>query len=194
MNRNPDLNKKLETAVWIAKSLFDRGKTSGCSANLSFLHDGFLYITSTGSCFGRLTENDFSRLSVDGTHLAGPKPSKEYPLHLKLYQKSDSIRAVVHTHSPYATLWSCLDHENDSDVIPSYTPYLKLRLGTVGLIPYAPPGSQELFQLFELHMQDSDGYLLKNHGPIVGGKDLMDAFYCIEELEEASHIAWELEK
>ena len=34
------LEEKTETAVWIAKSLFDRGKTSGSSANLSFLHRG----------------------------------------------------------------------------------------------------------------------------------------------------------
>lgn len=194
MNTNETLDEMLKTAVWIAKSLFDRGKTSGASANLSFLHDGFLYITATGTCFGRLTAGDFSRISLEGVHLEGPKPSKEYPLHTKLYKKSKSTGAVIHTHSPYATLWSCLEHENSTDVIPSYTPYLKIRLGTVGLVPYAPPGSKELFDLFELSMQNSDGYLLKNHGPIVGGKDLMDAFYCIEELEEASHIAWELEK
>ena len=188
------LNEKLENAIWIARSLFDRGKTAGASANLSFRHNSFIYITATNSCFGRLTAQDFSRITEDGTHMDGPKPSKEYPMHIKLYQKSERIGAVIHTHSAYATLWSCLEHENVTDVIPAYTPYLKIRLGSVGLILYAPPGSQELFDLFEMNMQKSDGYLLKNHGPIVGAGNLMDAFYCIEELEESAHIAWELEK
>jgi ribulose-5-phosphate 4-epimerase/fuculose-1-phosphate aldolase len=67
-----------------------------------------------------------------------------------------------------------------------------MRLGTVGLVPYAPPGSKELFALFTEHVKDSDGYLLKNHGPVVGAKDLMSAFACIEELEESARIAWEL--
>ena len=194
MREDKELNEKLETAVWIARSLFDRQKTSGASANLSFRHRNDIYISSTGSCFGRLTPDEFSRITLDGELIGGPLPSKEYPLHRKLYEKDGSIAAVIHIHSPYATLWSCLDHENVCDVLPAYTPYLKMRLGSVGLIPYAPPGSEELFELFELNMQKSNGYLLKNHGPIVGAKSLMEAFYCIEELEDSARIAWELEK
>ena len=37
-----------------------------------------------------------------------------------------------------------------------------------------------------------DGYLLKRHGAVVPGADIMDAFYCLEELEENARIAWEL--
>ena len=39
---------------------------------------------------------------------------------------------------------------------------------------------------------DSDGYLLKQHGAVVPGKSLMDAFFCLEELEESARIAWML--
>ena len=55
------LEEKTETAVWIAKSLFDRGKTSGSSANLSFLHRGIIYISGSGTCFGRLKPEEFWR-------------------------------------------------------------------------------------------------------------------------------------
>lgn len=194
MEENQSLKECLETAVWIAKSLFDRGKTSGSSANLSFRYQDTIYITATGTCFGRLMEEDFARMDLTGNQLGEKKPSKEFSLHRMLYEKDGCINAVIHTHSPYATLWSCLEHENVSDVIPAYTPYLKLMLGNVGLIPYAPPGSEELFQLFRKNLCRNDGYLLKNHGPIVGGRDLMTTFYCMEELEESAHIAWELEK
>ena len=51
------LKKKLEDAVWVAHSLFERGKTSGSSANMSFLHNGNVYITASGTCFGTLTED-----------------------------------------------------------------------------------------------------------------------------------------
>jgi ribulose-5-phosphate 4-epimerase/fuculose-1-phosphate aldolase len=121
-------------------------------------------------------------------------PSKELPLHKIYYEKSNAIQAVIHTHSFYSTLWSCLPHENVKDVIPEYTPYLKMKLGTVGLIPYGKPGSQALFDLFAKGVNDSDGYILKNHGPLVGDKDLMSAFYCLEELEESARIAWNLRK
>lgn len=109
-----------------------------------------------------------------------------------LYEKGETIQSVIHTHSFYATLWSCLEHRNLTDIIPSYTPYLKMKLGTVGLVPYEKPGSKELFHAFSKCVDNSDGYLLRNHGPLVGDKDLMSAFYCLEELEESARIAWEL--
>jgi ribulose-5-phosphate 4-epimerase/fuculose-1-phosphate aldolase len=187
-----DLPGKIELAIWIGKSLFERGKTAGDSANLSFLHDDLVYITGTGTCFGALTHNSFSTVDRSGKHLKGLPPSREMPLHLALYNKKPKVNAIIHTHSFYSVLWSCLAHANSADVIPSWTPYLRKRLGTVGIIPYAPPGSQELFRLFGERIEKSDGYLLANHGPVVGDKDLMSAFHSLEELEESAHVSWAL--
>lgn len=188
-----ELDEKLETAVWIARSLFERGKTAGSTANLSFRYKNHIFITGSGTCFGTLTKEQFAEVDLHGNHVAGLKPSKEFPLHGMIYAKSEEIQAVIHTHSFYSTIWSCVDHENEKDCIPSYTPYLKMKLGTVGLVPYGKPGSQELFDAFAECVNDSDGYLLKNHGPVVGGKDLMSAFYSLEELEESARVAWELQ-
>jgi len=141
-----DLSEKFEQAIRIGKSLFERGKTAGASANLSFIHraDGGeerVYITGTGTCFGWLTPESFSEVDRSGARLGGPAPSRELPLHLKFYDKKPHAGAVIHTHSFYAVLWSCLDHANPRDVIPSHTPYLRMRVGSVALVPYAPPGS-----------------------------------------------------
>src|SRR5690625_4495281 len=140
-----NLKEKFKDAIWIGKSLFNRDKVSGSSANLSFVHDNKIYITGSGTCFGNLKESDFSVNDRDGNHLEGIKPSKELPLHKTLYDKSLSIQAIIHTHSLYSTLWSCIDHEDETDIMPSYTPYLRMRIGTIGLIPYAHPGSEALF-------------------------------------------------
>lgn len=187
-----NLSDKFKDAIWIGKNLFDRNKVSGSSANLSFIHDEKIYITGSGTCFGNLTESDFSINDLDGNHIKGINPSKELPLHKILYNKSSSIQAIIHTHSLYSTLWSCINHENETDIMPSYTPYLRMRIGTIGLIPYAHPGSKELFDYFAERINDSDGYILQNHGPVVGDKDLISAFYGLEELEESAEIAWKL--
>lgn len=187
-----NLDNKYKNAIWIARNLFERGKVTGSSANMSFLHEGNIYISGSGTCFGTLAEKDFSIVNINGEHIGGIKPSKELPIHRNLYGKSSSIQAIIHTHSFYSTLWSCLKHKNEKDIIPAYTPYLKMKLGTVGLIPYAKPGSQLLFNLFNERINESDGYILQNHGPVIGDKDLMSSFYCIEELEESARIAWEL--
>ena len=183
---------KLEQAVWIAHSLFERGKTAGSTANMSFRHEDKIYITARETCFGTLKKEDFAVIDLNGEIQGNKKPSKEFPLHLSLYQEKEQTGAVIHTHSFYSTIWSCLTHENEHDCIPSYTPYLKMKLGTVGLIPYAKPGTEELFKAFRERIKDSDGYLLRNHGPVAGGKDLMDAFYILEELEESAKVAWTL--
>ena len=186
------LEKKLEQAVWITHSLFERGKTAGSTANMSFRHEDKIYITASGTCFGTLKKEDFAVIDMNGEVQGDKKPSKEFPLHLSLYQAKEQTGAVIHTHSFYSTIWSCLAHENENDCIPSYTPYLKMKLGTVGLVPYAKPGTEELFKAFRERIKDSDGYLLRNHGPVAGGKDLMDAFYILEELEESAKVAWTL--
>lgn len=183
------LNEKLEAAIWAAKSLFERGRTSGSSANLSFLHDGKLYITASGSCFGRLTREDFSALAPDGRLLEGRKPSKELPLHQSFYGKDPAIQAVIHTHGPFATLWSCRHTEPGDEVLPEYTPYFKMKVGKAALVPYEKPGSPELFAAFRRCLDQGDAFFLKNHGAIVGGKSVMDAFYAMEELEESARIA-----
>lgn len=187
-----ELYDKFQDAIWVGASIFCRNKTSGSSANMSFRHGDKIYLTGSGTCFGRLTEGDFSILDLDGNLLSGPKPSKEYPLHLMMYRK-ENIGAVLHTHGTYCVLWSCVSQEPDSDFLPSYTPYLDMKLGPVKAIGYYAPGSQALFQAAEAALDDRNGYILKNHGALVRGKTILDAFYSMEELEESSKIAFLLE-
>jgi ribulose-5-phosphate 4-epimerase/fuculose-1-phosphate aldolase len=186
---------KMEQTIWVARSLFERGKAAGSAANISFRHMDRIYISGSGSCFGNLSRESFAVMDLEGKHMDGPKPSKEFPLHRLLYVHKD-VGAVLHTHSFYATLWSCLDHEDGKlqDVIPSHTPYLRMKVGRIGIVPYAPPGSEELFDVFGKCLDKSDGYLLANHGSVIGGKDILEAFYGMEELEEAARIAWYLRK
>lgn len=188
------LDEKIEDAIWISRELFSRGKATGSSANISFLHEGNIHISGSGTCFGNLKPSDFSVVSMSGEVVNDIKPSKELPLHKIYYEKDSNIEAVVHVHSFYATMYTFLEHQNVKDAVPSYTPYLKMKVGKVGIVPYAKPGSQELFECFKNVVDDSDAFLLKQHGPVVGGKTLMDAFYGLEELEESCKIAWTLKQ
>lgn len=185
-------NNLIKDALWIAHTLFMRGSATGSSANLSFRLEDKIYISGSGTCFGTLTEEQFACLRLDGVPQNDVRPSKEFPLHQVIYQTKPQIHAVIHTHSRYAVLYSCLKQEDVTDIMPSYTPYLKMKVGKIGLIPYFPPGSQELFEAVKNQAKDSDGYILKQHGPVIPGVSLMDAFYGMEEMEESARIAWEL--
>lgn len=186
------LDETFDKTLWVAHSLFERGKTSGSSANISFRYGDYIYISASGTCFGTLSRSDFAQLNLSGQQIGKTKPSKEWPLHVTLYEKSPDVGAIIHTHSLYSILWSMVPDLTEADCIPPHTPYLSMKLGAVGIIPYEAPGSEALFSAFRQRVQDSDGYLLMRHGPVVPGKDIMDAFYCLEELEESAHVAWEL--
>ena len=195
------LEGKLKLACRIAKSYFDRGMGSGTTGNLSFMHDGKIYITASGTCFGFLTPEDFAVVPYPAQEGAadagvGKKPSKELPLHEMVYDKllaaGQTEGAVIHTHSTYAVLWSCVPGLDPKNCVPENTPYLKMQLGACGIIPYEKPGSKELFDAFRRESGDLNGWILSHHGPIVGGKNLMQAFGRSEELEESCKVAWML--
>ena len=181
---------QIEQAIFIAHSLFERGKVSGSAANLSFAEGDRILISRSGSSFGTLSEQDFSVIDREGRLLSGPAPSKEYPLHLMLYEHLPQTGAVLHTHSLYATLWSCLTPYAKGMPWPPYTPYLAMRLGAIGRVPYAKPGSEQLFSLARESLDGSRAYLLEHHGPIVAAANLQQAFYDLEELEESAKTAW----
>lgn len=190
---NEELDKLYSDAIWVAKSLFERGKVSGSSANMSFKYQNKIYITASNTSFGNLTKEDFSILDLESNVLNEKKPSKELPMHLSLYSNHPTINCVIHTHSTYSTYWACKKTASDDILIPSPTPYLKMKVGKLTFVSYAPPGTDELFNLFDEAVNDATSYLLENHGPIVGDSSILDTFYKLEELEEASKNAWLLE-
>ena len=73
-----ELAQKLEDAVWIGRSLFERSKTSGSSANMSFFHNGTMYISRSGSCFGTLKADEFAVMDMNGASLSG-SPARNGP-------------------------------------------------------------------------------------------------------------------
>jgi 3-dehydro-4-phosphotetronate decarboxylase len=174
--------------VRFGKSLFDRGLTPGSSGNISVkLEDGWLF-TPTNSCLGFLDADRLSKLDRDGKHISGDAPTKELPLHFAFYQARPNAKAVVHLHSTYATLLSCLADTNSQDAIPPITPYVVMRVGRVPVVAYTRPGDAGVAPLILAKAPDHPAVLLANHGPVVAGLSLEAAVYAMEELEETAKL------
>jgi len=177
-----------ERIVEIGRSLHRRGLSPGSSGNISArLEDGWL-LTPTNSCLGELDPASLSKLDWTGNLVSGGKPSKEYFLHLAMYQKRVQSGAIVHLHSSHAAAVSCLDELNPASCIPPITPYFVMRVGNLPLIPYFRPGDKALAIEIAKHADNHAAVLLANHGPVVSGNDLDSAMYAIEELEETSKL------
>ncbi len=174
--------------VRVGRSIFDRGLTFGSSGNISArLDDGWL-MTPTNVAFGDLDPARLSRLDNDGRHQTGDPPTKESFLHLAMYRERPSARAVVHLHSTHSVAVSCLADVDPADVLPPITAYYVMRVGTLPLVPYHPPGDPTLAEAVRAQAGRHAAILLANHGPIVAGASLDAAVHAVEELEETARL------
>ena len=165
------------------------GLSPGSSGNASVLLGDRILITPTGSSLRRVAADDLSTLTLDGDHLAGPAPTKEWSLHVAAYRARPDARAIVHLHSRAATAVSCLTCDLGADPLPTYTPYRIRTLGRVALVGYAAPGSDALAHGVGAAAADAHVMLLANHGSVVCAPDLMRAVDLCEELEAAAELA-----
>ena len=180
--------KTRDLIVQMAKSLFDRGLTFGSSGNISVrMEDGWL-MTPTGCSMGNIEPEKISKLDINGKLISGDPPTKESFLHLAMYEKRPQDSAVVHLHSTHSVAVSCLDEINPKNVLPPITAYYVMRIGTLPLIPYFPPGDIKLAKVVREMASEHHAVLLANHGPVVSGKSLQDAVYATEELEETAKL------
>jgi len=171
-----------------AKSLYDRGLTHGSTGNISArCEDGWL-LTPTGSNLGALDPARLAKLDDAGKHLSGDAPSKEQFLHLAMYQERSRSGAVIHLHSTHSVAVSLLEGVSAENVLPPMTAYYVMRIGTLPLIPYFPPGDLALADAVRDQARRHHAVLLANHGPVVAGTDLAAASDAVEELEATAKL------
>ncbi|MBK5290212.1 MAG: aldolase [Acidobacteriia bacterium] len=183
----PD-SQRIQEIVDTARSLYERGYSFGTAGNISIRTGDRVYITPTNSSFASLSVETMSQLDLNGKLLAGNKPSKETHFHLSAYRARPEACAVVHLHSTYATAIACLRDIDMKDALPIFTPYFAMRIPSLPVVPYYPPGDLMLAQEVERCAAISPAMLLRNHGPITMGKTLLEAAALAEELEEQSRL------
>lgn len=185
-----EATRQRDLIVQFAKSMFDRGLTSGSSGNISVrLSDGTVLMTPTGSSLGFLDPARISHLSSDMQLLSGDPPTKEIPLHAAFYETRLQTGAVVHLHSSHAVALSVLEDTDPENVLPPLTPYPIMKLGRVKLLPFFLPGDPAMGDAVRGLAGKRSAVLLANHGPIVAGTELEATVYAMEELEEGAKLA-----
>ncbi|MFT5742581.1 MAG: ribulose-5-phosphate 4-epimerase/fuculose-1-phosphate aldolase [Paracoccaceae bacterium] len=185
-----ETTKMRDQIAAFAKSIYDRGLTSGSTGNISArLSDGTVLMTPTGSSMGFLDPARISHLSSDMVLLSGDAPTKEIPLHTAFYDTRSETGAVVHLHSCHSVALSMMPDTDPEDVIPVLTPYPIMRLGRVKLLPFFLPGDPKMGAAVRGLAGKRSAVLLANHGPVVAGKELEATVYAMEELEEGAKLA-----
>ena len=159
----------------------ERGYTPGISGNISARFGNNIVITSSGSANGYLEDSEFSVINFDGEFVSGnPKPSSEKFLHLDFYKKRPDVNYIIHVHSPYLTAFAA----SGQALLEAISPEIVYCFGEIPLAEYAIPGSDELVRKTSVYFENHDVVLLENHGVIVGGATMKQAYLSLELTEE----------
>ena len=174
--------------IEIGRRLWLRGMVAANDGNISCRVPGGYLITRSGISKGFMSEEDILLLDSQGCPLSdGPgQPSSETAMHLGIYQSRPQTGAIVHAHPPYATAFALAE----ADINQAQLEELRIQLGEVAMISYAPAGTSELAQAASTAMADKRAGLLLRHGAITVGANLMEALYRIEALEQAAKIVF----
>ncbi len=179
-----------EALVAAAHGIAEKRLSHGRTGNVSARDGVHALVTPTGIALADASVDALARIDIaTGSHLDGPRPTKEAFLHAAMLRARPGARVIVHTHSTYAAAVSCLDDLDDTDALPPLTAYFAMRVGRLPALPYHAPGDQRLGELAERAAAEHHALLLRNHGPIVAASDAAEALDILEELEETARIS-----
>jgi L-fuculose-phosphate aldolase len=106
-------------------------------------------------------------------------PSSEWPFHTRIYQERSDVRAVLHAHSQTLVAFSVANQLPNAYSL-SQTAFL---CGSVGLAPYAMPGTDALADSIVEQIKTHDCVIMANHGVVVVGVTMMECYQKFEALE-----------
>jgi len=138
------------------------------------------YINSGASIRSALTAADIVAIDFDGALRAGTaKPPLEFPLHAEIYRARPDVRVVLHTHPRWSTLLTMVGAPF-RPVFPQGA-----LLGDVPVLDSPLSiNTRAMGERVAAALGSGPALLLKSHGAVVAGGDVVECFALAIYLEE----------
>ena len=172
----------------IGKICYERNLISASDGNISVkLSDDTVIITPAGGMKGFLQMEQLARIDMRGETVGPPaKKSSETGIHLVCYNERPDVKAVLHCHPPHAVALSVAEIDMQMPIIPE----MIVTIGGIPTTPFATPGTSELGESIREVVRCSDTMVMRNHGSVTLGDNLLDAFKKLDMLEHTARILW----
>lgn len=179
-----ELRKQL---VEIGRRLYERQLIVAMDGNVSCRVGPNRFLTTpSGVCKGTLTPDQLVAVDQDGKKLAGSlKPSSEFGMHAAIYALRPDVMAIVHAHPSTATAFSVAGKSLAEPILTEVV----LTVGSIPTASYATPGTPEVADSIRGLMATYDCCILDHHGVVTVGRDLLEAFYRMETVEQTAKVA-----
>ncbi len=170
--------------VSASRLLHNIGLVSGASGNISIRSVKRIFITPSGVHKGMLTPEDISVINPEGVHISGPAPTTELLLHMEIYKRDESARAIVHAHPPWTLAMDMAGRQIDASLLAEAALFLK----NIPVVKYYPPGTAELAEAVGKEIDKGPVQILSRHGAVSRGESLVKALEYIEYLEQSAKV------
>jgi len=165
-----------EQIVIIGNRIAADGLAHTGQGNISAMdpESGLIAITPSAIPYHLRTPEDIVVIDLNRKIVEGKwQPTSEIALHLRFYQTRPDVKAVIHTHAPYASVFGIV-HEPIPMVLIESAAALS---GPVPVAPYARPGSEEVAEVTQKAMGESGvACVMANHGLVTVGTNLEQAY------------------
>lgn len=173
----------------VCHKMWQQGWVAANDGNVSVkIADGLIMCTPTGISKSFITPE---KLLIVDENLSiveaaeGYKPSSEMKMHLGCYKERADVKAVVHAHPPTATGFAVAGRSLDEYSMIETV----IAIGSIPVTPYGTPSTDEVPNAIAPYLAEHDVLLLKNHGALTVGCDLLTAYYRMETLELYAKIS-----
>ncbi len=179
-----DLAHPRDAIMQTMERIYRYRMTTTSGGNLSIRDDaGNIWISPARVDKGNLQRNDIICVRPDGTTEGPHPPSSEYPFHQAIYRARTDLKAIVHAHPVALVAFSICGQTPDTRIFHQAHSVC----GKTGFAPYALPGSEQLgAEIADCFGEQCDSVILENHGVVVGGASLPQAFQRFEAFEFAA--------
>ena len=164
--------KVRKDVVEYGKKLADTGLVQGTWGNISIkLDDQYMLVTPSGIDYYDLLPEDIVKVEISSLKWEGNlKPTSEKSLHAGIYLKRPDVKAIVHTHSKYCSVFAACEAplpilEKDKDKYGD-----ELLCSGYGL-----SGTKTLAKAVVNGLGDRIGTIMPHHGMVAVGNSIEDA-------------------
>lgn len=178
-------NRGLVTYTW--------GNVSGIDRE-----QGLVVIKPSGIPYEEMKLEHLVVVDLEGNTVEGTlRPSSDTPTHLVLYKAFGNIGGVVHTHSPWATIWSQAGYSipalgtTHADYFYGDIPCTRIMDQGEIAVDFEKQTGNVIVETFSCKQPDQiPGVLVNNHGPFSWGKTPRDAVHNAVVLEEVAKMSY----
>jgi L-fuculose-phosphate aldolase len=186
--RSPAIEALKVKICGIGRRIWEKDYVDGNGGNIVVrVGDNLALCTPTLISKGFMAPEEMCLIDLDGKQLAGErKRTSEAMTHLGIMKRQPKAKACVHAHPPHATAFAVAGVRPPTCMIPE----AEVFLGEIGYAKYQTPGSPENAEEVGKIGVDHQAIIMENHGVIVWGKDVEDAYWKMENTDSYCKTVW----